>query len=291
MTSPIPNAFTVDVEDYYHVSGFGDRIRPEDWDRFESRVVVNTGKVLRLLARHDVRATFFVLGWVAERFPSLVRDIARDGHEVGCHSYAHRLIYEQTAQEFREDLRRALDALDHAAGGAIRTYRAPSFSLTRRSMWALDILEEEGITLDSSIFPVRHDRYGIPDADRFPHRVGGGLIEFPPSVYRVGRMNLPVAGGGYFRLLPLRATIHAIRRTNEAARQPFMFYIHPWELDPEQPRLPGRLLSRLRHYQNLRTTAAKLDILLSEFPFRSATDAIEDLDIGRGTASVARVAS
>ncbi|HEX6987537.1 MAG TPA: XrtA system polysaccharide deacetylase [Planctomycetaceae bacterium] len=293
-STSIRNAFTVDVEDYYHVSAFGDRIRPADWDGFESRVVANTEKILRLLSRHNVRATFFVLGWVADRFPSLVRDIACEGHEIGCHSYSHRLVYEQTEEEFRADLRRALDALDRAAGVTAHAYRAPSFSLTERSLWALEILAEEGITLDSSIFPVRHDRYGIPGADRFPHRVelsGRTLVEFPPSVYRFGRVNMPVAGGGYFRLLPLRATSHAIRRTNAADRQPFMFYIHPWELDPEQPRLPGRLLSRIRHYQNLRSTAAKLDRLLSRFPFGSASDALHGRLLGDGTPLASRAAS
>ncbi|MGC1273670.1 MAG: XrtA system polysaccharide deacetylase [Planctomycetaceae bacterium] len=278
--SSVLNAFTVDVEDYYHVSAFADRIPASGWDRCESRVVANTHRVLRLLSRHETRGTFFVLGWVADRFPALMRDIAHDGHEVGCHGYWHRLIYDQTEAEFRDDLDRARDAVHRASGITVTAYRAPCFSITARSIWALDVLAEEGFTLDSSIFPVHHDRYGMPGANRDIHQVerpAGSLTEFPPSVYRIGGMNLPVAGGGYFRLLPLAVTLHAIRRTNDDHGRPFMFYIHPWELDPDQPRLPGRLRSRWRHYQNLRTTEPKLIRLLQACRFGSATDALIEI--------------
>ncbi len=274
---PVLNAFTVDVEDYYQVSAFADRVRTSDWHVYESRVVANTHNVLRLLARHSVRGTFFILGWVADHFPKLVRDISYDGHELGCHSYWHRLVYDQNPEQFRSDLRQAREAIASAAGTEVTAYRAPSFSMTSQSLWALDVLIEEGFTLDSSIFPVRHDRYGFPGANRFLHRLdrpSGTLTEFPPSTLRVGRTNLPVAGGGYFRLLPLAITRQAIRRTNLRHGEPFMFYIHPWELDPNQPRLPGRVRSRLRHYQNLASTERKLDNLLAHVRFGTVSDAV-----------------
>lgn len=274
---PVLNAFTVDVEDYYQVSAFADRVRTSDWHVYESRVVANTHNVLRLLARHSVRGTFFILGWVADHFPKLVRDISYDGHELGCHSYWHRLVYDQNPEQFRSDLQQAREAIASAAGTEVTAYRAPSFSMTSQSLWALDVLIEEGFTLDSSIFPVRHDRYGFPGANRFLHRLdrpSGTLTEFPPSTLRVGRTNLPVAGGGYFRLLPLAITRQAIRRTNLRHGEPFMFYIHPWELDPDQPRLPGRVRSRLRHYQNLASTERKLDNLLAHVRFGTVSDAV-----------------
>lgn len=274
---PVLNAFTVDVEDYYQVSAFADRVRTSDWPVYESRVVANTHNVLRLLARHSVRGTFFILGWVADHFPKLVRDISYDGHELGCHSYWHRLVYDQNPEQFRSDLQQAREAIASAAGTEVTAYRAPSFSMTSQSLWALDVLIEEGFTLDSSIFPVRHDRYGFPGANRFLHRLdrpSGTLTEFPPSTLRVGRTNLPVAGGGYFRLLPLAITRQAIRRTNLRHGEPFMFYIHPWELDPDQPRLPGRVRSRLRHYQNLASTERKLDNLLAHVRFGTVSDAV-----------------
>ncbi len=261
----ILNAFTVDVEDYFHVQAFADRIHPDSWDHYECRVVANTHKVLRILDEHQVLGTFFILGWVADRFPSLVRDIAKGGHEIGCHCYWHRLIYETTPEQFRTDLRQATEAIGSITGDAVTSFRAPCFSITEESLWALDILVEEGYRFDSSIFPVHHDNYGIPDAERFPHiitRSGGELYEFPPSVFRIGKYNLPVGGGGYFRLYPIRLSLYCLQAINKRYGQPFMFYIHPWELDPDQPRQPASWKSRFRHYQNLATTERKLHRLL-----------------------------
>jgi len=274
----ILNAFTVDVEDYYHVQSFADRIDPARWDDHESRVVANTHKVLRLLDDHQTRGTFFILGWVADRFPQLVRDIQHAGHEIGCHSYWHKLIYNMKPEDFRDDLRHARDLLQDITGEPVVAYRAPSFSITNGSLWALDILIEEGFQYDSSIFPIHHDNYGIPNAERFPHRIeknGGGLWEFPPSVQRLLNLNVPIAGGGYFRLYPVRLSIRWLRRINRVHNQPFIFYVHPWELDPEQPRLPGSLKSRFRHYQNLRTTEPKLHRLLSAFRFGPMADSLQ----------------
>ncbi len=276
-TPAIVNAFTVDVEDYYQVSAFADRIDRRQWDRFESRVVANTHRVLRLLDRCQTRGTFFILGWVAERHPDLVRDIQRSGHEIGCHSYSHRLIYEMTPDDFRADLRRANDAIGSVTGTAMTAYRAPSFSITNQSLWAIDILIEEGIRHDSSVFPVHHDRYGIPGAPRFPNiieRPSGQLLEFPPTVCAMGPLKIPVSGGGYFRLFPYWFTAYGLAKVNRRERQPGMFYIHPWELDPDQPRLPGSLRSRFRHYQNLKSTESKLEKLLRRFSWDSMEEVL-----------------
>lgn len=276
-SSQILNAFTVDVEDYYHVSAFADRVDRRKWDRFESRVVANTQRVLRLLDRVQTAGTFFILGWVADRHPDLIREIQRAGHEIGCHSYSHRLIYEMTPEEFRSDLKRANEAIGSVTGTPMTAFRAPSFSITRRSLWALDILIEEGIRYDSSVFPVHHDRYGIPGAPRFVNvieRASGQLHEFPPTVCRFGPMNIPVSGGGYFRLFPYWLTDYGLARVNRRDAQPAMFYIHPWELDPEQPRIPSSLRSRFRHYQNLRTTEPKLEKLLRRFKWGRMTDVL-----------------
>lgn len=275
------NAFTVDVEDYFQVSAFERHIDRNDWHRFESRVVANTHRVLRLLNQEHVQATFFVLGWVAERFPELVRDIHRDGHEIGSHSYWHRLIYRQTPEDFRADLLRSRRVLEDIVGQPVTAFRAPSFSVTHRSLWALGILAEEGFLSDSSIFPIRHDRYGIPGAHRFPHVLStsaGPLWEFPATVRRLGPLNFPVSGGGYFRLYPFSWSRHALTHVNQRDGQPFMFYIHPWELDPAQPRLRvGSMLSRRRHYLNLHSTEAKLSWLMRHFRFGRLCDVLATL--------------
>jgi len=274
------NAFTVDVEDYFHVQAFARTIDRSTWGEYSSRVVENTRIVLRLLGRAEVPATFFILGWVANRYPQLVREIHDAGHEIGCHSYWHRLIYEMTPEEFRADLRQATESIASVTGQPVTAFRAPCFSITRDSLWALDILAEEGYCYDSSIFPVYHDHYGIPNARRFPHHIdcrAGTLSEFPPTVFRFWKFNLPVAGGGYFRLYPLSLSLCCLRRINRDHKQPFMFYIHPWELDPDQPRLAASLKSRFRHYQNLRTTAAKLERLLASFRFGTLTGSLGEL--------------
>jgi polysaccharide deacetylase family protein (PEP-CTERM system associated) len=271
-TEPIVNAMTVDVEDYFHVSALASAAPRDSWDSFESRVVANTDRLLLVFAEHGVTATFFVLGWVADRHPALVRRIASAGHELASHSYWHRLVYEMTPAEFRDDLRRARRAIEDAAGVAVSGFRAPSFSITQQSLWALDTLIEEGYSYDTSIFPIRHDRYGIPDAPRHVHTLScaaGSLVELPPATLRVGRLNVPIAGGGYLRFWPYGWTAAGIRRINGRERRPVCVYLHPWEVDPEQPRLPASLLSRYRHYHNLERTETRLRHLLGEFSFAS----------------------
>jgi polysaccharide deacetylase family protein (PEP-CTERM system associated) len=271
------NAFTVDVEDYFHVSGFASRIRRSDWKDFPCRVVANTQRMLELLAACNVRATFFVLGWVAHRYPRLVREIKAAGHEIGNHSYWHRLVYDLTPGAFRNDLLLANRVLEDITGEPVVAYRAPSFSITGRSLWALEILAAEGFRYDSSIFPIRHHRYGIPHAQRLPHALrttAGELQEFPPSFCHVGMLKLPL-GGGYFRLYPGWLTCLCLRRIN-ARNQPVMFYVHPWEIDPHQPRVCTSRTSRFRHYVNLARTEPRLRRLLGIFRFGSMTDALSE---------------
>ncbi|HXG02819.1 MAG TPA: XrtA system polysaccharide deacetylase [Candidatus Binatia bacterium] len=268
------NALTVDVEEYFQVEAFRGRVPERDWTHLPSRVAASTRRLLDLFDRHQVRATFFVVGWVARRHPDLVREIAARGHEVGCHSDAHRPIYALGPDGFRRDLRAARAALEDAAGTAVAGYRAPTCSVVRTTWWALDILVEEGFRYDSSVFPIHHDRYGIPDAPRFPYRVrldsGAEIVEFPMSTFRVAGQNLPFAGGGYFRLLPYPLVRRAIGHLNRREERPAMVYVHPWEVDPEQPRLPAGPLTRFRHYVNLDRTEAKLDRLLADFAFAPA---------------------
>lgn len=276
------NALSIDVEDYFHVSGFERDIPREHWDRFHVRLVDNTRRLLDILARHQVRATFFVLGWVAQRFPYLVREIHGRGHEVGSHSFWHRLVYEQAPEDFRQDLRRSRDVLQQLLGVPVNAYRAPSFSVTRQSLWALDILVEEGFVVDSSVFPVRHDRYGISSAPRQLHKVvtsAGEIWEFPPAVSTFGPVRIPVSGGGYFRLLPFGMTCRLLQRINTHAGQPFIFYLHPWEIDPDQPRLGlGSRLSRFRHNVNLASTESKLAALLATFRFAPVGEVISSYE-------------
>jgi polysaccharide deacetylase family protein (PEP-CTERM system associated) len=266
----IVNAMTIDVEDYFHVSVFDGVVPRHQWDRLESRVSANTERLLEIFERHSVRATFFILGWVAERFPQLVRRIARGEHEIASHGYAHRLVYDQTPAAFRADVRRAKALLEETAGVAVRGFRAPSYSITPRSLWALDILIEEGYTYDTSIFPIHHDRYGIPLSARHPywiHRGAGSILEIPGSTLRWNGMNLPVGGGGYFRLFPYAWTRWGISHINREEQRPAVFYLHPWEIDPAQPRLRTSTLGRMRHYGRLDQTEERLRRLLSEFAF------------------------
>lgn len=267
--SAVVNALTVDVEDYFHASAFDRVVARPSWDAMESRVVRNTDVLLDCFERANVRATFFVLGWIADRFPQLVRDIAGAGHEIASHGYHHQLIYTLTADQFREDVRRARLLLEDLCGCAVRGYRAPSFSIVRESLWALDVLIEEGYSYDASIFPIRHDRYGIPDAPRQVHvRRGrcGTIVEVPGTTMQLWGRNVPIAGGGYFRLAPYGWTRWTMERVNRAA-EPVVFYIHPWEVDPGQPRLPVGRLTSLRHYTGLSRTLARLERLLSDFAF------------------------
>ena len=261
------NAITIDVEDYYMVSAFADVVKFEDWHRYESRIEKNTRTILDLLDTHDVRATFFVLGWVAEHYPALVREIHAAGHEIACHGYNHRLIYHLTPEQFREDIRKAKGALEAITGAAVKGYRAASYSVVKSTLWALDILTEEGFQYDSSIFPIHHDRYGFPEADRFLHVVKtktGEIAEFPPSTYHLWGQNIPVAGGGYLRLYPWPVTKAIIKQINEKEKKAAMIYVHPWEIDVDQPRLHGRWRSKIRHYLNLNSTLPKLRTCLRE---------------------------
>jgi polysaccharide deacetylase family protein (PEP-CTERM system associated) len=268
--SAVVNAMTVDVEDYFHVSAFDGIIPRSQWAAMESRVVANTERLLRLFEDAGIRGTFFVLGCVAERAPGLVRTIAMHGHEVASHGYAHRLVYDLTPATFRDDVRRSKALLESECGTEVLGYRAPSYSITPRSLWALDILIEEGFRYDTSIFPIHHDRYGIPLSPRHAYRLNrqsGVVIEAPASTARWGPFNFPVAGGGYFRILPYGWTKWGIARINQQERRPAIFYIHPWEIDPGQPRLSAGLMSRFRHYRNLDRTEGRLRQLIADFRF------------------------
>ena len=267
---PIVNAMTIDVEDYFHVSVFDGIVPRSHWARLEDRVCANTDRVLSLLEEAQVRATFFVLGWVAARHPGLVRTIASAGHEIASHGFAHRLAYDQTPVGFRDDVTRAKAVLEDACGVEVIGFRAPSYSITPRSLWALDVLMAAGYRYDASIFPIHHDRYGIPVSARHPYRIernGASLIEVPASAARVLGMNVPVGGGGYFRILPYAWTRWGISRINRVEGRAAVFYLHPWELDPDQPRLKASSLGRFRHYFNLHQTAPRLRRLLREFAF------------------------
>ena len=266
-----PLVLTVDVEDYFQVSGFEDIVPRSQWERFESRVERNTDQLLKILADAKATATFFVLGWIAERHPALVRSIHGTGHEIACHSYDHRLIYQCAPDAFREDARRAKRILENLIGERVIGYRAPSFSITRKSLWALDILAEEGFEYDSSIFPILRDRYGMPGAPRFPFQVPvngrSEMLEIPPSTLRLLGLTLPLGGGGYLRLFPEGLFRWALEHIRNVERKVIVLYIHPWELDPDQPKIanaPG--LSTFRQYVNLDKTEGRLRRLLATFP-------------------------
>jgi polysaccharide deacetylase family protein (PEP-CTERM system associated) len=265
----VTNALTVDVEDYFHVQAFANVVSRTDWERYPIRVERNTYRLLELFARKGIRATFFVLGWVAMRCPGLVGQISKAGHHVGCHGFLHQAIYSGSEADFRTDLRKAKQVIEDALGAGIRSYRAPSYSITSKTLWALEVLGEEGFENDSSIFPIVHDHYGIPDAPRFPYvkdlLSGRQIKEFPPSTLRILGSNVPVAGGGYLRLFPYKITAWAIRYLNNTEGQPAMVYLHPWEIDPDQPRIAGPWLSRFRQYQNLHSTETKCLKLLDDF--------------------------
>jgi polysaccharide deacetylase family protein (PEP-CTERM system associated) len=282
----IRNALTVDVEDYFHVSAFSDSISRSDWHNHTLRVERNTHQLLDLFDEYDVNATFFVLGWVAERVNALVREIASRGHEVACHGYSHQLVYEQTQEVFREETLRSKALLEEIIQSPVRGYRAASYSITKHSLWALDILIEAGFEYDSSIFPVHHDRYGIPDTPEFPYQLttpgGRSLVEFPLSTAKLLGYRLPIAGGGYFRLYPYALTRAGLRQINNKSNKPFIFYLHPWEIDTEQPRIQASWLSRFRHYNNLDKCESRLRKLMSDFQFTTTWDVLQELDLVAG---------
>ncbi len=280
---------TVDVEDYFQVEAFADVISRDSWEGWPSRVVVNTHRTLDLLDEHNARATFFILGWVAQRFPPLVREILARGHELACHSFWHRLVYNISPDEFRKDLREARDAIEQASGVRTLGYRAPSWSITEKSMWALNVLAEEGFVYDSSIFPVLHDLYGIPGAERFPYTLtsqeGRELSEFPPATLRWWGTNYPAAGGGWLRILPLWFTRLAMSRMAAEDGRAILVYFHPWELDPEQPRIAGSRKARLRHYTNLRGFEKRLRAILSAHTFEPLRNVLETARRGAASTS------
>ena len=261
------NAMTCDVEDYFQVQAFAGHIARDSWDRHASRVERNTDRVLELFASHGVRATFFTLGWVAERHKGLIRRIVEGGHELASHGLEHRPVFSQTPDEFRADVRRTKHLLEDIGGVPVAGYRAASFSITRNTFWAFDVLADEGYRYSSSIYPVRHDLYGIPDAPRFAFRpTARPLVEVPMSTLAIFGRNLPCSGGGYFRLLPYSVSRWAFRQVNRRDNQPAIFYFHPWEIDPDQPRQhQAPLKSRFRHYLNLDRMEARLSRLLRDF--------------------------
>ncbi|MEX0729881.1 MAG: XrtA system polysaccharide deacetylase [Aquisalimonadaceae bacterium] len=283
MDRTVLNALTVDVEDYFQVGAFASRIRPEEWDQWPSRVERNTDCLLALFDAHQVRATFFVLGWIAERYPDLVRRIRDQGHEVASHGYSHQLVYNQSPETFRDEAARSKALLEDILGEPVTGYRAASYSITPKSRWALDILVELGFTWDSSLFPIRHDVYGMPGTPVVPYRLetdnGGELVEFPLSTVNLLGQTLPIAGGGYFRLFPYwfsRWGLDSINRRQE----PFIFYLHPWEIDPEQPRVDNiSTKSRFRHYNNLARCYGRLERLLTKFRFGAVTDVLAEKDL------------
>jgi len=275
------NALTVDVEDYFQVAALAEAVDRKDWSTMEYRVEANTDQLLELFEQRGVKATFFTLGWVAERSPDLVRRIQKAGHEIASHGYSHQLVYNQTPDVFRQETRKSKQILEDITGEPINGYRAASYSITAESRWALDILCEEGFTWDSSIFPVHHDRYGMPGTPHQPYILeapkGGTLKEFPLSTCPVGNYRMPIAGGGYFRLYPYALSRWGLGKINRAG-QPFIFYLHPWEIDTGQPRLKVKAFSRFRHYNNLDKCMNRLQRLLTDFQFGSVSDVMNAIE-------------
>ena len=266
LTPAITNALTIDVEDYFQVSAMAPYIRRSEWDTRECRVERNVDRILALLARHDTQATFFTLGWIAERYPQLVRAIVDQGHELASHGYGHQRVSDLSPEEFQQDIDRAKKLLEDLAGHEVKGYRAPSFSIGERNLWALDVLASSGYRYSSSIYPIAHDHYGMPDSPRFAYRMASGLLEIPVTTVRLGNRNLPSSGGGYFRLLPYRLSRWMIRRVNRHDGQSAVFYFHPWEIDTEQPRIPGiDVKTRFRHYVNISRMERRLEALLGDF--------------------------
>lgn len=285
---PIKNALTVDVEDYFQVSAFAESIKPNDWDNHPLRVENNTQKLLDLCDEFQYKATFFVLGWVADRQRSLIEEIANRGHEVACHGYSHQLVYNQTPEVFREETVRAKSILEDIIQQPVKGYRAASYSITEKSEWALDILAESGFIYDSSIFPVRHDRYGMPNTPKHPYVLktpaGHSIVEFPLSTAKVMNYRLPIAGGGYFRLYPYWLSRMGLKQINQQDK-PFIFYLHPWEVDPDQPKISASWFSRFRHYNNLDKCEDRLRQLMTDFQFGTTWDVLKSLGLVEDTAT------
>ncbi len=277
MPQPITNALTIDVEDYFQVSALAPHFPRSQWETVPCRVEANVERILELLARYDTVATFFTLGWIAERYPGLVRRIAAGGHEIASHGYGHERASAQTPETFLADIRLAKAVLEDITGQDVAGYRAPSFSIGRDNPWAHDCIAQAGYRYSSSVYPVRHDHYGMPDAPRFAWRLDNGLVEIPVTTTRWLGRNWPAGGGGYFRLLPYAVSRWQIARVNRAEGQPAIFYFHPWEMDPEQPRVTeASAKTRFRHYLNLRHTEARLQRLLSDFRWGRADTVFGD---------------
>ena len=271
------HALSIDVEDYFQVAAMAKVVKPEDWDTMPSRVEHNTEALLQLFERKGVKATFFVLGWIAERYPQLIRRLADHGHEIASHGYSHQLIYNQTPEVFAEETRRSKTILEDIIQQPVTGYRAASYSITHRSLWALDILTDLGFTWDSSIFPIRHDNYGIPGSPRRPYLLqtnnGATLREFPLTTAQFMGLTIPAAGGGYFRQFPYPLFRHLFRQASQGDTVPQMFYLHPWEIDPDQPRFDtASWFSRFRHYTNLDRCYARLERLLDDFQFDTVSN-------------------
>ena len=262
----ITNALTIDVEDYFQVSAFAPFIERSDWDMRECRVERNVDRILALLDAHDTHATFFTLGWIAERYPALVQRIVAGGHELASHGFGHERVSDLSEVDFFNDIHRAKALLEDIGGTQVQGYRAPSFSIGAGNLWALDTLERAGYRYSSSIYPIRHDHYGMPDAPRFAHQVRKGLIEVPPTTLRMFNRNLPSSGGGYFRLFPYPLSRWMLREVHRQDREPAVFYFHPWEVDVEQPRVDGiDFKTRFRHYVNIGRMEQRLGYLLRDF--------------------------
>lgn len=260
------NAFSIDVEDWFQVSAFAPYIEREHWNRLPCRVERNVDLLLEMLEEHGATATFFTLGWIAERYPALVRRIVEAGHELASHGYEHHRASDQSRDEFRTDLHKARQILEQTGGCPVIGYRAPSFSIGAANLWAHEVVLETGHRYSSSVYPVVHDHYGMPDAPRFPYRTGDGLLEIPVTTVRWGGRNWPIGGGGYFRLLPYQVSAWGLRRVNTVDRRPAIVYFHPWEFDPDQPRVAhASAKARFRHYLNLHRTEPRIRRLLGDF--------------------------
>lgn len=273
----IANAFTIDVEDYFQVSALAPHFPREEWENVPCRVERNIDRILEMLDAHGASGTFFTLGWIAERYPAMIRRIAEAGHEVASHGYNHERASAQTPARFLSDIKLARAVLEDVSASVITGYRAPSFSIGAGNLWAHDSILEAGYAYSSSIYPVKHDHYGMPDAPRFPYRLENGLLEIPVTTNRMLGRNWPAGGGGYFRLLPYAVSRWQIARVNREDGRPAIFYFHPWEIDPEQPRVrEASVKTRFRHYINLERTEARLNRLLRDFAWRRADEVFRD---------------
>jgi len=278
------HAMTIDVEDYFHVAAFAKVINPSEWEDYPSRVVKNTEAILQLFCDKGIKATFFCLGWVAEREPDLIRRIASQGHEIASHGYSHQLVYSQTPEVFRDETMRSKELLENICQNSVTGYRAASYSITSKSTWALEILAELGFTWDSSIFPIKHDNYGMPNSPEHPYKIalseGRSLTEFPLTTAKVGPFSLPAAGGGYFRQYPYALSKWLFKRASENQTKPQIFYLHPWEVDPHQPRIQNAsLFSKFRHYTNIKKCMGRLERMVDDFSFTTMTQALEGVDL------------